>query len=84
LRSRSPCEGTRRSKKAIAAIDDTAWTAIEYTDAVFDESTGRWISRAEVAEVPFTAFAAQNKSDHVPGRLVVRRIPDLTPRRQGG
>ena len=64
-------------KKAIAAIGPDAWTAIEYTDAVFDESTGRWISRAEVAEVPFTAFAAQKKADHVRGRLVVRRIPDF-------
>ena len=64
-------------KKAIAAIDAAAWTTIEYTDAMFDEATGRWISRAEVAEVPFTAFAAQKKADHVPGRLVVRRIPDF-------
>jgi hypothetical protein len=64
-------------KKAIAAIDQDAWTPIEYTDAVFDETTGRWVSRAEVAEVPFTAFAAQKKADHVPGRLVVRRIPDF-------
>ena len=64
-------------KKAIAGIDDAAWTTIEYTDAVFDEPTGRWVSRAEVAEVAFTAFAAQKKSDHVPGRLVVRRIPDF-------
>jgi len=64
-------------KKAIAAIDQAAWIPIEYTDAVFDETTGRWISRAEVAEVPFTAFAAQKKADHVPGRLVVRRIPDF-------
>lgn len=64
-------------RKAIAAIDDDAWTSIEYTDAVLDETTGRWISRAEVAEVPFTAFAAQKKTDQVPGRLVVRRIPDF-------
>jgi hypothetical protein len=64
-------------KKAITTIPDHAWTTIEYTDAVFDETTGRWISRAEVAEIEFTAFSAQKKSDHVPGRLVVRRIPDL-------
>ena len=31
---------------------------IEYTDAVFDEATGTWVSRAEVAEVPFTAFTS--------------------------
>jgi hypothetical protein len=50
---------------------------IEYTDAVLDEATGRWISRAEVAEIEFTAFGAQKKADQVPGRLIVRRIPDL-------
>ena len=66
-------------KAAISAIPEHAWTTIEYTDAVFDEDTGRWISRAEVAEMPFTAFAAQKKADQVPGRLVVRRIPDLNP-----
>ncbi|NDL58391.1 IS1380 family transposase [Phytoactinopolyspora mesophila] len=64
-------------KKAIAAIPDDAWTTIEYTDAVFDEATGRWISVAEVTEIDFTAFAAQKKADHVAGRLVIRRIPDF-------
>ncbi|MDP9821168.1 hypothetical protein J2S59_003890 [Nocardioides massiliensis] len=67
----------KRIKAAIEAIADDAWTTIEYTDAIFDEPSGRWISRAEVAEIDFTAFAAQKKSDHVPGRLVVRRIPDF-------
>jgi hypothetical protein len=66
-----------RVKAAIASIDDDAWTTIEYTDAVFDDTSGQWISRAEVAEVPFTAFAAQPKRDQVPGRLIVRRIPDF-------
>lgn len=32
-------------KKAIATIDEDAWTTIEYTDAVFDEASGEWISR---------------------------------------
>jgi hypothetical protein len=64
-------------KTAIAAVSDDAWTSIEYTDAVYDEQTQSWVSRAEVAEVPFTAFAAQKKANHVPGRLVIRRIPDL-------
>ena len=66
-----------RVKAAIAAIPDDAWTMIEYTDAVFDETSGQWISRAEVAEIAFTAFAAQPKRDQVPGRLIVRRIPDF-------
>ena len=66
-----------RVKAGIASITDDAWTAIEYTDAVFDDSSGQWISRAEVAEIAFTAFAAQPKTDQVPGRLIVRRIPDF-------
>jgi len=64
-------------KKAIAAIADDAWTTIQYTDAIYDQTTGQWISRAEVAEIPFTAFASRRTADRVPGRLVVRRIPDL-------
>lgn len=64
-------------KKAIAAIGEDAWATIEYTDAVYDEASGKWISRAEVAEIGFTAFASAKKSEHVPGRLVVRRIPDF-------
>jgi hypothetical protein len=64
-------------KKAIATISDDAWTPIEYTDAVFDEQAGMWVSQAEVAEVPFTAFSSKKATEQVPGRLVVRRIPDL-------
>ena len=71
-------------KAAIAAIDDQAWQSIEYTDAVFDEATGRWISRAEAAEIDFTAFATQTKAERVPGRLVVRRIPTSTRRPRTG
>jgi hypothetical protein len=67
----------KRVKAAIAAIADDAWTTIQYTDAIYDEATGEWISRAEVAEIPFTAFASRRTAERVPGRLVVRRIPDL-------
>jgi hypothetical protein len=72
---------TKTIKAAITGIDQGAWTPIEYTDAIRDEATGQWISRAEVAEIPFTAFAAQKKAHHVPGRLVVRRIPDANAER---
>ena len=71
-------------KDTIAAIGEDAWTSIEYTDAVYDEQNQTWVSRAEVAEIGFTAFAAQKKANHVPGRLVVRRIPDLNPGRKDG
>lgn len=66
-------------KRAIASIPDTAWKTIEYTDAVFDETAGTWISKAEVAETHFTAFSSRKKSEQVTGRLVVRRIPELNP-----
>lgn len=71
-------------KAAIATIDDDAWIPIQYTNALFDEDSQRWISVAEVAEIPFSAFASQRRSNHIPGRLIVRRIPDLRPTKQQG
>jgi hypothetical protein len=68
-----------RVKAAISSIPDDAWKNIQYTDAIFDEATKQWISRAEVAEVSFTAFSSRKTADQLPGRLVVRRIPDLNP-----
>ncbi|MDF1489450.1 IS1380 family transposase [Tessaracoccus caeni] len=66
-------------KAAIATIPEEAWEMIEYTDSIRDDATSRWISKAEVAEVPFTAFRSRKKTERVEGRLVVRRIPDLNP-----
>jgi hypothetical protein len=71
-------------KAAIADIGADAWTPIEYTDAIFDEPTGRWISRAEVAEIGFTAFSSRKTAEQIPGRLIVRRIPDLNPGKDTG
>jgi hypothetical protein len=71
-------------KAAIATIGEEAWTPIEYTDAVYDEQAGRWVSRAEVAEIPFTAFGSRKKAEQIAGRLVVRRIPDLNPTKNDG
>jgi hypothetical protein len=70
-------------KTAIASIGDDDWIPIEYTDALYDESTQRWISRAEVAEIAFTAFSSRKASEQVVGRLVVRRIPDLNRSQDG-
>ena len=70
-------------KRAIAAIPAEAWRTIKYTDAIYDEQSDRWISRAEVAEIPFTGFTSK-KAGQVPGRLVVRRIPDLNPKKNQG
>ena len=67
-------------KTAIAKIPADAWTKIKYTNAVYDEDTQKWVSAAEVAEIPFTAFSSRKKAERVPGRLVVRRIPELNPK----
>ena len=44
---------------AIAAIREHAWTPIRYPRAVFDEQLQQWVSDAEVAEAPFTAFRSR-------------------------
>jgi hypothetical protein len=75
---------TRHIKAVISTIGDDAWTTIKYPKAVFDEPSGRWISRAEVAEIRFVAFKSRKNSEQVPGRLVVRRIPDLNPKAVAG
>ncbi len=74
----------QRVKAAIAAIAEDAWTPIRYTNAIFDESTRQWVSVAEVAEIGFTAFTSKKKSEQVPGRLIVRRIPELNPKAAPG
>ncbi len=60
-------------------ISDDAWTTIRYPHAVFDEQTQQWVSDAEVAEVPFTAFASRGPKNAVTAQLVVRRIRDQNP-----
>jgi len=64
---------------AISSIPDTAWTKIRYPKAVFDEQLGQWISDAEVAEIPFTAFTSKGKGGQVAARLIVRRVRDANP-----
>lgn len=53
---------------AITSIPTDAWVPIKYPNAIFDEDEQRWVSDAEVAEV-----------EHVPCRLVVRRVKRLQP-----
>jgi hypothetical protein len=78
---------TATVKAAIGSIGEDAWTAIRYPNAIWDEAEQRWISDAEVAEVPFTAFTGRRKADHVTARLIVRRVkrlnPDSVPAGQG-
>ncbi|MEO3862935.1 IS1380 family transposase [Acrocarpospora sp. B8E8] len=69
----------RKVKAAIASIPETAWVAIKYPDAVFDERAGRWVSDAEVAEITYTAFTSK-KNRATTARLIVRRVRELNPR----
>jgi Transposase DDE domain group 1 len=65
--------------RAITSIDAQAWTPIRYPKAIFDHDEQRWISDAEVAEVPFTAFTNRRRREHVSARLIVRRVRRLNP-----
>lgn len=65
--------------KTITSIDPEAWTPIAYPNAIYDQTEGRWVSDAEVAEVPFTAFTGRRKAEHVACRLIVRRVRRLQP-----
>ena len=66
-------------KAAIAAIPGDAWTAIRYPQAIWDDQLRAWVSDAQVAEVPYTAFASK-KGQAVTARLIVRRVRDLNSR----
>ena len=63
-------------RAAIAAIPDDAWIPIRYPRAIWDDQLGRWVSDAQIAEVPYTAFTSR-KGQQITARLIVRRIKDL-------
>jgi hypothetical protein len=70
-------------RAAIAGIGEDTWTPVTYPRAVWDEDQQRWISDAEVAEVPYTAFASK-KGQAVTARLIVRRVRDLNRKAREG
>jgi hypothetical protein len=70
-------------RAAIAAIGEDAWTPIRYPRAIWDDQLGAWISDAQVAEVPYTAFASK-KGQAVTARLIVRRVRDLNKQAGAG
>jgi hypothetical protein len=59
---------------AIGTISDGQYTPVHYPGAVTDPDTGELISDAQVAEVPYTAFAGTRHE--ITGRLIVRRVLD--------
>jgi hypothetical protein len=70
---------TTKVTAAIAGIAEDAWQTIQYPHAIFDQAEQRWVSDAEVAEVGFVAFTGRRKTEHVPCRLVVRRVKRIQP-----
>jgi len=40
--------------------------------AIYDESSGQWISDAEIAEATYTAFNNRNQDTAVTAQLIVR------------
>jgi hypothetical protein len=66
---------------AIAAIGEDAWRPVKYPRAIWDDQLRCWVSDAQVAEVPYTAFTSK-KDQAITARLIVRRVKDLN--RQAG
>ena len=61
---------------AITSIPEGAWTAIKYPRAIWDDQLRAWVSDAEIAEIPYTAFTSR-KGQAITARLIVRRVRDL-------
>jgi hypothetical protein len=68
---------------AIAAIPEQAWTGIRYPRAIWDDQLRCWVSDAQVAEVPYTAFASK-KGQAITARLIVRRVRDQNKQAAAG
>lgn len=64
--------------RTVTSIDESAWTPIAYPNAVWDDQAGQWVSDAEVARVPYTAFAA-SRAHRREAALLVRRVRRLNP-----
>ncbi len=60
-----------------------SWTAIKYPRAIWDDQLRAWISDAQVAEIPYTAFTSK-KGQAVTARLIVRRVRDLNKQAAAG
>ena len=69
---------------AIAAIPAAAWTGIRYPRAIWDDQLRCWVSDAQIAEVPYTAFTSAKKGQAITARLIVRRVRDQNKQAAAG
>ncbi len=63
-------------RAAIAGIGEDTWRPIKYPRAIWDDQLACWVSDAQVAEIPYTAFTSK-KNKAITARLIVRRVKDL-------
>jgi hypothetical protein len=68
----------RKIRRTISTIDEDTWVSIKYPNAIYDEDSDTWISDAQIARVPYTAFAS-NRAHRTDGDLIVRRVKQLNP-----
>ena len=71
---------TEWTRASSASIHRGSWRAVTANAPATRKNKQRWISDAEVAEVPFTAFTSHRKADHVTARLIIRRVKRLNPK----
>jgi hypothetical protein len=65
----------KKVRRAIESVPADAWIEITYPEPVWDDDQQRFVSRAHIAQIAYTAF--ESTPDEVTARLIVRRIPDL-------
>ena len=70
---------TEQTRASIQKIPEAAWMPIKYRNAVWDDDERRWVSEAEIAEIPQDAFTSKKPKYHVTARLIVRRVKRLNP-----
>ena len=70
-------------RAAIASIPEDAWTPIKYPRAIWDDQLRAWVSDAQIAEVPYTAFTSR-KGQAITARLIVRRVRDQNAKAGNG
>jgi hypothetical protein len=69
-------------RRAIVGIAEDAWRPIKYPHAIYDEASDTWISDAEIAQVPYTAFASKTKH-RTDANLIVRRVKRVNSKAAG-
>jgi len=64
-------------RAAISGIEETAWMAIRYPNAIWDDDAKCWISDAEITRIRYTAFTSNPKPTPITAWLIVRRVRRL-------